>query len=57
MALWNPIAGLCRKRWFMRQPFIRLRLSDNQAFAGRFYDLLTYLSQLIDLGYALDLSQ
>jgi hypothetical protein len=26
----------------MRQPFIRLRLSDNQAFAGRFYDLLTY---------------
>ena len=33
-----------------------LRLSDNQAFAGRFYDFFAYSVQLIDLGYTLDLS-
>jgi hypothetical protein len=39
----------------MGQPLIPLRLPDNQAFAGRFHDIPSYFSQLIDLGYALNL--
>jgi hypothetical protein len=46
-----------QKRRFLRQLLTPLRLADNQAFAGCFYDILGYLSQLIDLGYALNLSQ
>lgn len=41
----------------MRQRLIQLRLADDQAFTGRFYSLLAYSCQVIDLGYALDLSQ
>lgn len=41
----------------MRQRHPGLRLPDNEAFARRFYDFFTYLGRLIDLGYALNLSQ
>jgi hypothetical protein len=41
----------------MRQPLPSSRLPDNETFARRFYDLFTYFVQLVDLGYALNLSQ
>jgi hypothetical protein len=36
---------------------VLLGLLDHQAFAGRFYGLFAFLSEVIDLGYAFNLSQ
>jgi hypothetical protein len=41
----------------MRQPVNQSRLPDDKAFAGRFYDILAYLTQRIDFDDTLNLSQ